>query len=65
MNDAQIQALDELSKRQDQSRASLIRHAVDDFLAKHRSVQILDAFGLWGDRQIDGLAYQEQVRSEW
>ena len=24
-----------------------------------------DAFGLWGDRAVDGLEYQERVRNEW
>ena len=24
-----------------------------------------DAFGLWGDHAVDGLAYQEQARGEW
>ncbi|MEJ0043418.1 MAG: hypothetical protein WDM81_14885 [Rhizomicrobium sp.] len=23
------------------------------------------AFGLWGDRKIDGLEYQRKIRSEW
>jgi metal-responsive CopG/Arc/MetJ family transcriptional regulator len=65
INDAQVQALDDLSKRHKQSRAALIRGAIDDFLAKHRHDQAVDAFGLWGERKIDGLDYQEQVRGEW
>lgn len=65
INDAQVQALDELSKRHKQSRAALIRNAVDDFLAKHRRTRTEDAFGLWGEHKIDGLEYQERVRSEW
>jgi len=24
-----------------------------------------EAFGLWADRHIDGLAYQENIRAEW
>ena len=65
LNDAQIKALDKMARRRGKSRAALIRRAVDDFLAEHRRAQSDDAFGLWGDRKIDGLKHQEQLRSEW
>jgi metal-responsive CopG/Arc/MetJ family transcriptional regulator len=65
LSDSQIQALDELSKKENRSRASLIRQAIDDYLGKRRDKQADDAFGLWGKRKVDGLAYQEKVRGEW
>ena len=65
LGDHQIHALDELSKKEKLSRAALIRRAIDDFLAKRHSKQEGDAFGLWGKRKVDGLAYQEKVRGEW
>ncbi|WP_291850601.1 CopG family transcriptional regulator [Bradyrhizobium sp.] len=65
LGDSQIQALDELSKKEKRSRASLIRQAIDDYLGKRRDSQAGDAFGLWGKRKMDGLAYQEKVRGEW
>jgi metal-responsive CopG/Arc/MetJ family transcriptional regulator len=65
IGDHQIKALDELAQKEAKSRAALIRAAVDDFLAKHRAKQVADAFGLWGDRKTDGLAYQEEIRGEW
>ena len=65
LGDARIQALDELSKKQKRSRAALIRQAIDDYLGKHRGEGEGDAFGLWGKRKVDGLAYQEKVRREW
>jgi metal-responsive CopG/Arc/MetJ family transcriptional regulator len=65
LGDSQIQALDELSKKEKRSRAALIRQAIDDYLAKRHSNQEGDAFGLWGRRKVDGLAYQEKVRREW
>jgi metal-responsive CopG/Arc/MetJ family transcriptional regulator len=65
ITDRQVAALDELSKREERSRAALIRQAIDDYLAKRRSKQENDAFGLWGERKVDGLIYQEKVRSEW
>lgn len=65
MNDAQAEALDALAKRMRQSRAALIRTAIDDYLDRHHREQVEDGFGLWGKRRIDGLAYQEKVRNEW
>jgi metal-responsive CopG/Arc/MetJ family transcriptional regulator len=65
LGDTQIQALDELSKKEKRSRAALIRQAIDDYLGKRRDEQESDAFGLWGKRKVDGLAYQEKVRGEW
>lgn len=63
--DVQVRALDELSRRERRSRAALIRQAVDEYLSKRRGSGQDDAFGLWGDRRIDGLAYQEKLRGEW
>ena len=65
IGDIQIQALDELSKKEKRSRAALIRQAIDDYLRNRRDEQEGDAFGLWGKRKVDGLAYQEKVRREW
>ena len=65
MNDVQIDALDTLAKRMRQSRAALIRAAIDEYLARHRREQVEDGFGLWGARKVIGLAYQEWTRSEW
>lgn len=65
IGDAQIKALDELAQRQKQSRAALIREAVDDYLATNRSVSFKEAFGLWGNREIDGLEYERKFRDEW
>jgi predicted transcriptional regulator len=63
LGDAQLQALGALSRKQKRSRAALIRLAIDDYLAKQGDKG--DAFGLWGKRKVDGLAYHEKVRSEW
>ena len=65
MSDAQVEALDALAKRVRQSRAALIRAAIDDYLDRHRREQVEDGFGLWGRRKVDGLAYQEKARREW
>ena len=65
LGDSQVEALDELSKKDRRSRAALIREAIDDFLAQRRSDREGDAFGLWGKRKVDGLAFQEKARGEW
>jgi predicted transcriptional regulator len=65
MNEAQVEALDILAKRAGQSRAALIRAAIDDYLARHHRDQIKDGFGLWGEGGADGLDYQTKLRGEW
>ncbi len=66
ISEPQVQELDQLSKDDRRSRAALIREAIDDYLAKRRAKRSGgDAFGLWGKRKVDGLAYQEKVRREW
>jgi predicted transcriptional regulator len=65
LTDRQVAALGELTKREERSRAALIRQAIDDYLAEQRGKQESDAFGLWGKRKVDGLAYQQKVRGEW
>ena len=54
-----------MAKSENVSRASLIRKAVSDFLNRHDRIKEADAFGIWGNRTVDGLEYQEKVRSEW
>jgi metal-responsive CopG/Arc/MetJ family transcriptional regulator len=65
LGDAQLEELDNLSKQERTSRAALIRQAIDDYLAARRRRRDRDAFGLWGDHAVDGLAYQEKARGEW
>ncbi|WP_459463861.1 ribbon-helix-helix domain-containing protein [Rhizobium sp. No.120] len=65
IGDPEVKALDRLAQREKVSRAALIRKAIDDFLARNNTESAADAFGLWGDRQIDGLTYQESLRGEW
>jgi predicted transcriptional regulator len=63
--DSQVQKLDELSRHERRSRAALIREAIDDFLARRLTKDSSDAFGLWGERRVDSLAYQAWIRREW
>jgi predicted transcriptional regulator len=65
LGDSQVEALDRLAKRQDRSRASLIREAVGDYLDRQGLESDNEAFGSWGKDAVDGLAFQERARREW
>jgi metal-responsive CopG/Arc/MetJ family transcriptional regulator len=60
----QIKELTAISQAEKVSRAEVIREAIAYYLEKKKP-QTEDAFGIWKDRQVDGLAYQELARSEW
>lgn len=60
----QIDQLAEICEVKKLSRAEAIRQAIGLYIEQNKSDNT-DAFGLWKDRKIDGLTYQEQVRSEW
>ena len=65
-SDKDIQALDALSDAKRVSRAELIRQAVTQYLEKFKTdAPSADAFGLWTDKKIDGLGYQQRLREEW
>jgi len=63
--DAQIQALALLCERVRQPRAAVIREAVAEYLERRAMKSADAAFGLWGARAGDGLAYQHKARAEW
>lgn len=65
IEDESIRQLDELAARRKRSRAALIRDAVSDYLERNAVEQPGEAFGLWRERKVDGLDYQEKLRSEW
>ncbi|PJI48689.1 MAG: CopG family transcriptional regulator [Pseudomonas sp.] len=60
-----LERLNDISERQQQSRASVIREAIAEYLVNHAQADAADAFGLWKDHEVDGLAYQKKVREEW
>jgi hypothetical protein len=63
--DDHVRELAELSKRRNQSRASLVREAVAIYLEARKRGNKDKAFGLWQPKGADGIAYQRKVRAEW
>ena len=65
IDEQQLERLDTLARRQKTSRAAVIRQALRDYLDVRSAEDSSDAFGLWGERKVNGLDYQERMRSEW
>jgi hypothetical protein len=61
----QLEALAELCRRENISRAEAIRRAIAAHVGRARRDAAAPAFGLWRDRAIDGLAYERRFRQEW
>lgn len=65
IDEHQLKRLDELARRQQRSRAAVIRQALREYVEARTDEHAENAFGLWGNRVCDGLEYQERVRAEW
>ncbi|MXN79174.1 CopG family transcriptional regulator [Burkholderia sp. 4701] len=65
LSDGQLDALATIVETEQRPRAAIIRDAIDAYLSQHKRPPADDVFGLWKDRAVDGLAYQEELRSEW
>ncbi|MCX8049545.1 MAG: ribbon-helix-helix domain-containing protein [Methylohalobius sp.] len=62
-----VARLDALRRQTQLSRAEIIRRALRWYL-EHTKVQAIEedeAFGLWRERNIDALAYEDGLREEW
>lgn len=64
ISDQQIKDLAAIGEAEKLSRAELIRQAIAAYLEK-KHTEAINAFGVWKDRKIDGVVYQERSRSEW
>jgi len=63
--DEQVEDLARIGRREGLSRAELVRRAIAAFLRRHRAPSGANAFGLWRDRGVDGLDYEDDLRREW
>ena len=62
--DEQAVPLAEVCRRHAISRAEAIRRAIALYLEQQGGPEDA-AYGLWKDRGIDGVAYQQALRREW
>lgn len=62
--DSQLEALAAICKAKKMARAQVIREALAAYISTHKPSHE-EAFGSWGKRKVDGLAYQKKLRSEW
>lgn len=60
-----VERLSELGARQRLARAEIIRRAIALYLKENERPREDEAFGLWKDRNIDGVDYQTRLREEW
>ena len=60
-----LKELDEFAKRQKISRAAAIRRAITEFVEKRTKRKTNRAFGIWKSKNVDALAYEDNIRNEW
>lgn len=63
--DAQIEALAIIAEAGQRSRAAVIREAIEAYVLQNKQGLGADVFGLWKSKKVDGLEYQQELRSEW
>lgn len=52
------------AKKRKRPRTEVLRQAIAAYIVAQRP-PATEAFGLWGDKAIDGLKYQKKIRAEW
>ena len=63
--DDMIETLNRVSVSKKQSRASIIREALAKYVDELNRPNLNKAFGIWGAKSKDGVAYQDDLRNEW
>lgn len=67
--DKDLKKLDNLANKARKSRAQVVREAVTVYLKKNEQQSwkeiVAKCAGMWKDKNIDGLAYERQLREEW
>lgn len=65
IGDSEAQELAKLCAEMGWSRAKGFREGVRMLLKHHKQTQDVDVFGIWKNKKIDGLEYQQKLREEW
>jgi predicted transcriptional regulator len=63
--EADLKRVEALAQARGVSRALVLREAIEAYLLRNIGDPIEAGFGLWKDRDEDGLAYQKRMRDEW
>lgn len=63
--DSRINDLTLIVAAERRSRAAIIRDAIEAYIARRKSELGAEVFGLWKERPVDGLTYQQELRAEW
>jgi len=68
LSDKQMDELDFIVNAESRTRTEIIREAIESYVSNKKRAakkQNKNAFGLWKDKGIDGLDYQQRMREEW
>lgn len=63
--DSQVEDLTVIGEAENRPRAAIIRDALDAYITQRKRALGADVFGLWKSKKLDGLTYQQEIRSEW
>jgi metal-responsive CopG/Arc/MetJ family transcriptional regulator len=63
--DEDLRLLDAIKETQNMPRSEIIRLAINDYLAVNRMDEPDTAFGVWQEKNGDGLGFQTALRDEW
>ena len=63
--DEDLRLLDVIKKVQKKPRTEIIRMAISNYLENDRTSETESAFGLWRQKNGDGLVFQTALREEW
>ena len=61
----QLKLLSVICESRKISRAEVIRKAISAYLRKEIDNSDTDVFGLWKNRSVDSVKYQNRCRDEW
>ena len=65
ISDEQVTELKRLGKQANLSLSELVRGAIGEYLQRHEIDNDDVAFGLFRERPIESIGFQNTIRSEW
>jgi len=67
LSSKQMDALDFFVSTEKRTRTDVIRDAIESYINRNKeNEKAVNVFGLWKEKDnIDGMEYQERMRSEW